>query len=908
MKSFKELRQLTSEQAELDEAVKLNSKVKIHAPGKDYHGKVGHVGEIRKGLHDKAPKTYTVDYDYDTKTGNKKSIQLDKSQLKMHKEDAEQIDELKRTTLANYVSKAAGSYGRDKQVIGRESPDGTVAKARPELKRAVKNRLTGINRAAERLAKEEIEIDEASKKPNATTRHLRDYPVSDKDMAKPITYYSLVHKATNKVLSTHKDLESAKDEHRGMDQGERAHYRIATSTKAPKSFSMKEGAAEGLNEMDKSAPQPGRDGGHQFGPGPKVSKKVTKAVNKDPAKHLSDLFAKEYDKKKQGVAEGWMDDPSPGAKASIKQDKIRSLKNLISSYEEKAIAANRAGDDAKTKQHQQRVQQYKQALGKLVKEGVAEENILEGAYEKSEENKRSADAAKKQGDMFAHHLHMADHHDNLAQWHAERGRHSVADSHAAKAEEHQEKAMEHKKQGVAEAAPFSYGAKPPRKGSVAYNALMKRKEQDKNRVKEIEAIGTKNHHVGVAKVTKAVAEGYTGRETKDGTWRVFKDGQAVAVAGPFKSRDEAHAWIKNHHVGVAKVTKEEIEDVTEAKDADQYHYIHSPGGASYLRGKSGTWVGYTQHPTKGKGANILKHHETKKYYAAGGSSSAFTAKTTLHDTPQAAAKAYHKGNLSAHVVHEEALSNEAYMGNAKPQKSAHQKFKDSMKRAGYDMDAGAKRLQDLLDKQKKEREEKQTNTTRSEEASPMIKPPSNEFAKKEDAFAHAKQHGGKVMKKTFTHPTSGMQNVSYVVRKESFVMESEDEEGGMAKGELMQMAKQAQALASMMDDEKQLDSWVQSKITKAADYLDSVHDFLMNNDQEVDETEDEDQEVKEGFEFTDADLALLEADVFAALQRQRKDLFDKGMYKAADDTHKLLKRYYAARLAKAKQPAKPKNA
>ena len=562
MKSFKELRQLTSEQAELDEAVKLNSKVKIHAPGKDYHGKVGHVGEIRKGLHDKAPKTYTVDYDYDTKTGNKKSIQLDKSQLKMHKEDAEQIDELKRTTLANYVSKAAGSYGRDKQVIGRESPDGTMAKARPELKLAVKNRLTGINRAAERLAKEEAELDEAIKKPNATTRHLRQYPVSDKDMAKPvkqseyqhhvvskldgnvlasykskeaahrnahgnpvvsgsletigdrkyvreqgeskpITYYSLVHKATNKVLSTHKDLESAKDEHRGMDQGERAHYRIATSTKAPKSFSMKEGAAEGLNEMDKSAPQPGRDGGHQFGPGPKVSKKVTKAVNKDPAKHLSDLFAKEYDKKKQGVAEGWMDDPSPGAKHSIKQDKIRSLKNLISSHEEKAIAANRAGDDAKTKQHQQRVQQYKQALGKLVKEGVAEENILEGAYEKSEENKRSADAAKKQGDMFAHHLHMADHHDNLAQWHAERGRHSVADSHAAKAEEHQEKAMEHKKQGVAEAAPFSYGYKKPRKGSVAYWAEKKRKEQEKGKP----PIEPKDQMVGVAKVTKGVAEG-----------------------------------------------------------------------------------------------------------------------------------------------------------------------------------------------------------------------------------------------------------------------------------------------------------------------------------------------------------------------------------------------------------------
>ena len=37
--------------------------------------------------------------------------------------------------------------------------------------------------------------------------------------------------------------------------------------------------------------------------------------------------------------------------------------------------------------------------------------------------------------------------------------------------------------------------------------------------------------------------------------------------------------------------------------------------------------------------------------------------------------------------------------------SAQEKFKRSMARAGYDMDAGAKRLQDLLARQKKEREE-----------------------------------------------------------------------------------------------------------------------------------------------------------------------------------------------------------
>ena len=78
------------------------------------------------------------------------------------------------------------------------------------------------------------------------------------------------------------------------------------------------------------------------------------------------------------------------------------------------------------------------------KQGVSEAKSTSGAYEKSEENKRSADAAKKQGDMFAHHLHMADYHDNLAQWHSEEGRHNTADIHAEKSEKHQEEAMKHK--------------------------------------------------------------------------------------------------------------------------------------------------------------------------------------------------------------------------------------------------------------------------------------------------------------------------------------------------------------------------------------------------------------------------------------------------------------------------------
>lgn len=83
--------------------------------------------------------------------------------------------------------------------------------------------------------------------------------------------------------------------------------------------------------------------------------------------------------------------------------------------------------------------------GKIEKSDLAklraEEVINEGEYEKAEENKRSAEAAKSQARPFDYHMHMADHHDNMSQWHASKGRHGEAAKHAEKSDEHHEKAM-----------------------------------------------------------------------------------------------------------------------------------------------------------------------------------------------------------------------------------------------------------------------------------------------------------------------------------------------------------------------------------------------------------------------------------------------------------------------------------
>lgn len=60
-----------------------------------------------------------------------------------------------------------------------------------------------------------------------------------------------------------------------------------------------------------------------------------------------------------------------------------------------------------------------------------------------------------------------------------------------------------------------------------------------------------------------------------------------------------------------------------------------------------------------------------------------------------------------------------------------------------------------------------------------------------------------------------------------------DQEGDMAKTQLKTMMDAAQELDAMLGDNDNLPEWVQNKITKATDYIDSVRDYLKaeNNDQ-----------------------------------------------------------------------------
>ena len=68
-----------------------------------------------------------------------------------------------------------------------------------------------------------------------------------------------------------------------------------------------------------------------------------------------------------------------------------------------------------------------------------------------------------------------------------------------------------------------------------------------------------------------------------------------------------------------------------------------------------------------------------------------------------------------------------------------------------------------------------------------------------------------------------------------------DNEGEMAKNQLKSILRDAGHMVKMFDDEENLPEWVQNKITKAQDYLQSAHSYMMGQDDD----DNDDDEVKE---------------------------------------------------------------
>ena len=145
---------MSNEEVEIDEAIKLGSKVLIHKGPEDVKGKIGFVGEIRKGLYKGAPKTYTVDHD-------KGSIQLGKEHIKLVKENEdfidETLDELSKKTLGSYVNKSTKDIANKEFNASTDISLGRRGKALDKLNSS-ERRQKGIATAVKKLTKENAEL------------------------------------------------------------------------------------------------------------------------------------------------------------------------------------------------------------------------------------------------------------------------------------------------------------------------------------------------------------------------------------------------------------------------------------------------------------------------------------------------------------------------------------------------------------------------------------------------------------------------------------------------------------------------------------------------------------------------------------------------------------------------------
>jgi hypothetical protein len=80
---------------------------------------------------------------------------------------------------------------------------------------------------------------------------------------------------------------------------------------------------------------------------------------------------------------------------------------------------------------------------------------------------------------------------------------------------------------------------------------------------------------------------YTGRETKDGVWHVFKSGKASSESGPFKSAAECRKWIKQHED--KKLDEAEVTEKAKSKAQQKFFGVvrAAQKGEGKATGKAG---------------------------------------------------------------------------------------------------------------------------------------------------------------------------------------------------------------------------------------------------------------------------------------------------------------------------------
>jgi hypothetical protein len=144
----------------------------------------------------------------------KQSDHYDKYKKMRGMNEEVELDEVSKSTLSSYIKKASGNMAGNAAVAAAQASS-SMKKSTPEVKRNIANRMKGITRASDKLAKEEVELDEVS------IEKLRDYAsaaLQDKNKAKADNRWKYASKAMDKVAKH--DVDSATERKYGYKKEE----------------------------------------------------------------------------------------------------------------------------------------------------------------------------------------------------------------------------------------------------------------------------------------------------------------------------------------------------------------------------------------------------------------------------------------------------------------------------------------------------------------------------------------------------------------------------------------------------------------------------------------------------------------------------------------------------------------
>ena len=445
---------------DLTEAHSIGDRVIIKHGSADIKGKEGRIGEIRKGAFTGAPKTFTVDYDHNEKTGSKKSVQLKSNHFTKISEETvlesdaawaaakEKEKENKLTTKDNStVYKIQQMMNKEKKKVQTESM--TNAQERGA---ADKHYGRKYNNPHDKGSQEHSDYH----KGYHTTDSEKDYGTSK---GKPLHKFestfteSALERFRKASAEREKEANKREAEMKARHAAGKEDMKGAINTLATRFNKEDVDYKDAIQMLDEALSS--IDKGEYDYEGAMARTQLQTTIRN--SQELIDMLS--------------MDDNMPEwvqSKITLAQDYISSVRDYLKSREElgesasleegtfkyhmdKAISAHDRGD---TKRKEFHLANAKQASYSLKSTDIPKHKDLLDKYKSMTESRGSAakhwdiaqghkeQATLAKGNKEQYHTHMAKHHDSMANYHSEMDQPSLAQAHSDKADIHHEKSLE----------------------------------------------------------------------------------------------------------------------------------------------------------------------------------------------------------------------------------------------------------------------------------------------------------------------------------------------------------------------------------------------------------------------------------------------------------------------------------